>query len=152
VTKKNKDRGRDKVNRLNKEKMKAVEKLVKYWIDLAKHDFKTMEGLFRLKRYPDALFYGHMVLEKILKAIVVKNKKKHPQPTHNLLVLLEEASISLTKAEKEFLAEVNKFNIRARYPDYKLSFYKIANLKYTRKRLERIKLLCKKLWQEIKKS
>lgn len=27
----------------------------------------------------------------------------------------------------DFLAEVNRFNVRARYPDYKFRFYKIAN-------------------------
>jgi len=109
-----------------------------------------MMGLFNLKRYSDTLFYGHLVLEKILKALIVQNKKKHPQPTHNLLVLLKEAGIDLEKEEVEFLAEVNKFNIRTRYPDYKLSFYKIATLKYTRPRLEKIKLLYKKLCQKIK--
>ena len=130
--------------------MKNIKELVKYWVQTTKHDFKTMMGLFNLKRYSDTLFYGHLVLEKILKALIVQNKKKHPQPTHNLLVLLKEAGIDLEKEEVEFLAEVNKFNIRTRYPDYKLSFYKIATLKYTRPRLEKIKLLYKKLCQKIK--
>ena len=132
--------------------MRNIKKLVKYWTDTAKHDFKTMNGLFNIKKYSDSLFYGHMVLEKILKALIVQNKKRHPQPTHNLLVLLKEAGIDLEKEEVEFLAEANKFNIKARYPDYKMSFYKIATLRYTKPRLEKIKLLYKKLCQKIKKD
>jgi len=132
--------------------MRDADSLIKYWLNTAKHDFETMLGLFKLKRYPDCLFYGHMVLEKVLKAVVVQKKKKHSPPVHNLLVLLREAGINLEKEKAEFLAEVNKFNIRARYPDYKLSFYKMCNRKYTEERLEKIKLIYKELCQKIKKN
>lgn len=56
-------------------------------METARHDFETMLGLFRIKRYSDSLFYGHIVLEKILKAFVVKETKKDAPRTHNLLVL-----------------------------------------------------------------
>lgn len=132
--------------------MDDIKGVVKYWLNTAEHDYQTMRGLFQIKRYPDSLFYGHLVLEKILKALVVQNKKKHPTPTHNLLVLLNETGIELEREEVEFLAEVNKFNIRARYPDYKLSFYKVCTLRYTKLRLEKINSLYKKLCQCIKKT
>lgn len=65
-----------------------IEKLKDYWLKTAKHDYETMMSLFRSKRYPDSLFYGHLVLEKVIKALVVKKTKGHPPPTHNLLVLI----------------------------------------------------------------
>ncbi|MCM8774708.1 MAG: HEPN domain-containing protein [Candidatus Omnitrophica bacterium] len=130
--------------------MKEIKELIKYWVKTSRQDYGKIIGLFNLKRYPDCLFYGHMVLEKILKALVVQNKNKHPEPIHNLLVLLEETGIKLEKEEIEFLAEVNKFNIRARYPDYKLSFYKLCTYKYTKPRLEKIKSIYKKLCQMLK--
>ena len=34
---------------------KAVKGRVKYWQETAGHDFETMLGLFRIKRYPDSL-------------------------------------------------------------------------------------------------
>lgn len=130
--------------------MEKTEELIKYWLKTAGHDYATMLGLFRLKRYSDCLFYGHMVLEKVLKAWVVRNTRKHPKPIHNLLVLLQDTGLSLTKEEMEFFSEVNKFNIKSRYPDYKLSFYKICTLKYTNTKMEKIKLLYKKLCQALK--
>ncbi|MCD5385013.1 MAG: HEPN domain-containing protein, partial [Candidatus Pacebacteria bacterium] len=107
-------------------------------------------GLFKLKRYSDSLFYGHIVLEKTLKALVVQNKKSHPKPIHNLLVLTQEADINLKKEDLEFLAEVNKFNIRARYPDYKFVFHKLCILDYTEIKLKKIKSIYKKLCQMLK--
>lgn len=132
--------------------MKNLKKLVEYWLNIANRDFKTMVGLFKLKRYPESLFYGHMVLEKILKALVAQNKRKHASPTHNLLVLLTEAEINLSKEKMEFLAEVSKLNIRTRYPDYKLYFYKVCNRRYTEERLKKIKEIYKELCQRIKKN
>ncbi|MBU4478761.1 MAG: HEPN domain-containing protein [Candidatus Omnitrophica bacterium] len=44
--------------------MKKTDERVIYWLKIAEHDYETMLGLFKLKRYADSLFYGHMVLEK----------------------------------------------------------------------------------------
>src|SRR3989344_806475 len=132
--------------------MKDKNKLIKYWIKTAEHDYDTMLSLFKSKRYSDCLFYGHIVLEKILKALVAQNKGSHPKPIHNLLVLIEDTGIELAKEDLEFLSEVNKFNIRARYPDYKLLFYKICTLDYTAPRLEKIKLMYKKLCNALEIS
>lgn len=129
---------------------KDIGQLIKYWENTASHDYKTMLSLFKTKRYSDSLFYGHLVLEKILKALVVKRTGSHPKPIHNLLVLFTDASISLENNEVAFLAEVNKFNIKARYPDYKLSFYKLCTLNYVSQRLEGIKLLYRKLCHILK--
>ena len=130
--------------------MQNSQKLIDYWFKTAQHDYDTMLILFSSHRYSDTLFYGHLVLEKILKALVAKNTNEHPKPTHNLLVLLEDSGVQLSLEEREFLTEANKFNIKARYPDYKLSFYKICNLAYTRQRLEKIKLIFNKLCQLLK--
>lgn len=41
-----------------------VQEIIKYWQTTAKRDYKTMQGLFKIKRYPESLFFGHIVLEK----------------------------------------------------------------------------------------
>lgn len=131
--------------------MRDKNKLIKYWLETARHDYDTMSSLFKSKRYSDSLFYGHLVLEKVLKALVVKRTGKHPKPIHNLLVLLQDSNIILEKEENEFLAEANKFNIRARYPDYKLGFYKLCTFTYTKPRVERIKSVYRRLCRILKK-
>jgi len=39
-----------------------------YWYKTAAHDIKVMRSLFNNGHYSDALFYGQLVLEKLLKA------------------------------------------------------------------------------------
>lgn len=77
------------------------------------------------------MFYGHIVLEKILKAIVVKETKKQAPYTHNLVFLKELANLELDEKEIDLLDRVNQFNMRARYPDAKFEFYKKCNKKFT---------------------
>lgn len=129
--------------------MKQINNLIKYWQKTAEHDQETMMSLFKSKRYSDSLFYGHLVLEKILKALVIKKTKDHAKPIHNLVVLSQDANLILDKADLEFLAEMNKFNIRARYPDYKLSFYKLCTWHYTEPKIKKVNAMYKKLCQKL---
>lgn len=125
--------------------------LVDYWIKTATHDAETMASLFNSKRYSDCLFFGHITLEKILKALVVKETDEQAPFTHDLLVLYKKLkTTSLTTTEINLLDEVNRFNIRARYPDYKLQFYKQCTIAYTKPYYKKIKQLYKKLCQKIK--
>ncbi|MBI3671464.1 HEPN domain-containing protein [Candidatus Azambacteria bacterium] len=85
---------------------KEVRKLTKYWLESSKHDYDTMISLFESKRFSDALFYGHIVLEKILKALIIKNTKEYSKPTHNLLVLTQDSKVDFNKDDLKFLAEI----------------------------------------------
>ncbi len=132
-----------------------IKKVVEYWCKTAEHDYETMLGLFRIKRYPDCLFFGHIVLEKILKAYVVKNTKKEAPKTHNLILLAELAGLNLSEEEKDLLDLTNSFNIKCRYPDFKLSFYKYYNNRERAiEKLNQIKklykILCQNLGQKMK--
>ena len=40
-----------------------LQKMIDYWYKTAAHDYETMNGLFRIKRYSDSLFYGHVVID-----------------------------------------------------------------------------------------
>ncbi len=63
---------------------------------------------------------GHLVLEKILKALFVQNSADLlPPKTHNLVKLAEHSKIPLTDEQKFFLDEVNDFNIEVRYPQFR---------------------------------
>ena len=127
-----------------------IAKNIQYWLKTSEHDYETMQGLFKIKRYADSLFYGHIVLEKILKAQAVKTMRQEAPRTHNLAVLARTSGIDFTKEDLEFLATVNRFNMRARYPDIKLNFYKLSTAKYTKDKLNKIKKFYQTLCQNLK--
>jgi hypothetical protein len=49
-----------------------TEKLIQYWIDSSDDDFETMVSMYNSKRFSWALFIGHLMIEKLLKAYFVK--------------------------------------------------------------------------------
>jgi HEPN domain-containing protein len=97
------------------------------------------EDLYAARRYLESLFFGHLALEKLLKAKIVKAAKKDPLYSHDLVILARYAKIRLASDDLYFLARVNVYNIRARYQDYKKSLFKQADKKFTRSELTGIK-------------
>lgn len=113
--------------------MNNEQEIIKYWANASKQDFETAEILYENKKYYHALFFCHLSIEKILKAIIVKSTKKAPPLVHDLIRLAEKTDIKLTEKLQDELAEISTFNIKARYDDYKLSFYKKADKKFALK-------------------
>ncbi|MBU4331827.1 HEPN domain-containing protein [Patescibacteria group bacterium] len=133
-------------------KKENVKKVIGYWQKTAKRDYDTMLGLFKIKRYPESLFYGHIVLEKILKALVVKHTEKEAPYIHDLLRLREISETDLSEEQIDLLDTVNDFNIRARYPERKLQFYKKCDREYVKDYLDKIIKLYKELCQKLKQK
>jgi len=119
------------------------EKLMNYWIDSAQYDYKAMNDLYKNKNFHWALFMGHLVIEKLLKAYYVKTKDKEPPFIHNLSRIAEKAELPLTEAQLDILDTITTFNIRARYDDYKLLFYKKCTPEFTKFWIEKIEDLIK---------
>ena len=109
-----------------------VKEIVTYWQKTSGKDYDTMLYLFKGERYSDALFYGHIVLEKILKGLVVAQIKEQAPKIHDLVRLQEIAEVKLSEGQTDLLDQINDFNIRARYPEYKLEFYKKFDKTYTK--------------------
>ena len=101
-----------------------VTKTIKYWLDSAVYDLDTGRSLLETKRFPYALFFAHLSLEKILKAIVVKSTKEHAPFTHSLTFLASKSKIDIPESIVDKLAEYTEFHIETRYPDEKKDFYK----------------------------
>lgn len=51
-----------------------IAKIIQHWNQSSDNDFETMIHLYESGDYTWALFIGHIVLEKLLKASVVKQK------------------------------------------------------------------------------
>ena len=112
--------------------------IIEYWRESADRDYKTMQNLVASNDYHWALFMGHLVLEKILKALYVKRKKEQAVFSHDLLRLTNNIDLSLTNEKEDWLDTITSFNINARYDNYKQHFYKICTKEYTEKWINRI--------------
>jgi HEPN domain-containing protein len=64
-----------------------IEKTYNHWIDTSDKDYITMINLYNSKDYHWSLFIGHIVLERLLKAAVVRNTSNHAPFTHDLTKL-----------------------------------------------------------------
>ena len=83
---------------------------------MAEEDISVARQLFKAKKYAYALFFCHLAIEKMLKAVVVKKTQDHASWTHNLPFLAGRANLALDKSDMEFLAEMTRWNLEARYP------------------------------------
>jgi HEPN domain-containing protein len=110
-----------------------------YWIKEAEEALTVAEHLLEKRDYSYALFFGHLAIEKMLKALYVENKKEHSPPTHNLQRLAREAGLSVNKERNQRLLLITSFNIEARYPDIKRSFRKKCTEEFTLEQMQVIR-------------
>ncbi len=120
--------------------MLTLKEHIQYWVESAENDLSVADVLFNSGKYDWCLFIGHLVIEKILKALFVqKNNELTPPKIHNLLKLVQLSDIKLNKEQQLFLEIVNNFNIEGRYPEIKNEFYKTANKEFTNIHYSKIK-------------
>jgi len=113
--------------------------IIDFWASEAEESLHVADHLFEKKDYSYALFFGHLAVEKILKAVFVKNKNEAVPRSHNLLRLAKEANIEITEEQKHTLIRITAFNLETRYPDYKKEFRKKCTLQFTASELKKIK-------------
>jgi len=124
------------------------DKLIRFWSDSSDEDFDTMITMYESKKFQWALFVGHLMIEKLLKALYVKINNDYPPFIHNLLRLAEKCDLKLTYDQRLFLVTVTAFNINARYDDYTMSFQQKCTSEFTAVWIENLKI--NRLW--IKKQ
>lgn len=122
---------------------------IDYWLAGSKDDLDTAEKLFAAKKYHHCLFFVHLSLEKILKAIFVYKKQGPPPPIHDLARLAWKSGLEPSQSLNLELIEISTFNVAARYDDYKFKFYKKATLEYATKWLKIGKKLSELFRKEI---
>lgn len=115
----------------------------KLWQNESKEAQLAANGLFKDKQYHFSLFFCHLALEKAIKAYYLLVKQEFPPPVHDLLYLLSKAGSHTSQEDLLQYSEINTYNIRARYDDYKRSFYRKATSKYCREWLEKTQKLLK---------
>lgn len=91
-----------------------VDKVLAHWLRTSEEDFNTMEHLLQSRDYHWALFMGHIVVEKLLKACVVKNTGGHAPFTHDLSRLAKISQIEFTSEHLDWMDTITRFNMNAR--------------------------------------
>ncbi len=118
-----------------------IEKITIYWISRSDADFETMSNLIKSRDFHWALFIGHLVIERLLKAIVVKTTGKHAPFTHDLRRLAKLSELTFDEEHIKWLDTISTFNLSARYDDYKQDFYKKCTYDFTATWAANIKIL-----------
>ncbi len=112
--------------------------IVDYWVTEADESLNVAQHLFEKEDFSYSLFFGHLAVEKIIKALIVKSNLEVPR-SHNLLRLAKEAQIEISEQNKASLIRITAFNLESRYPDYKKEFRKKCTQQFTQMELEKIK-------------
>lgn len=115
------------------------EKVKAFWLVESEEALRVAEHLMEKADYSYALFFGHLAIEKILKALHAAKLQKHAPPIHNLVRLAKALPIGLDEARLEALITISAFNIEARYPDLKRSFREKCTVEYTETQMMMIK-------------
>jgi HEPN domain-containing protein len=94
-----------------------VDQVKAYWESEALEALRVAGHLVEKEDFSYALFFGHLAVEKILKAVYTMMRKEHPPPTHNLVRVAKSAGLVLDQARIQALVTITGFNVEARYPD-----------------------------------
>lgn len=95
-----------------------IEKQIDYWFDSAFDDLESAKVLIANNPYLQGLFFCHLVIEKAIKANVVKRTSEIAPRSHNLLYLSEIAGLAYAEEDEIFLGILMKYQLQGRYPDY----------------------------------
>lgn len=118
---------------------------IDYWKTAAEKDWEVVQNLFDKANYPHALFFAHLVLEKLLKAHFVKdNPSDYPPRIHNLLRLASQTQLAFSAADLLFLDKMNDYQMEGRYPDYQFLIFKICDRQHTETLLVEVEKI--RLW------
>ena len=121
--------------------------IIEFWMAEANEAQTVARHLFEKQDYSYSLFFGHLAIEKFLKALFVQRSTGEDIPrTHNLLRLAKEARLEISEERQRDLVRITAFNLEARYPDYKMQFRKQCTRQFTEMELSRIN----EVWQWLK--
>jgi len=104
---------------------------VDYWLQGATESLKDMRSAKKSKRRTNAMFCGHLAVEKMLKALcAVRNVPIERE--HKLLILAKDSGYitQLSPSEQQELLTITSFNLEARYDDYKRRFHAMCTPQY----------------------
>lgn len=127
-------------------------KLLKYWTESQELDWKMHKSLLKSKHYGPSLFYLHLSMEKLIKAIIVRDTRDQAPFNHNLVFLVGRTKLKLSEETINDLVKISEFNMNARYPKDIRAFYKTATRGFATEWQKRAEVIRKRLLQNLKNS
>ena len=97
--------------------MVDVKKQIEYWRQGSTEDWDVAIRLVKGGKSRHGLFFAHLALEKVLKALVCHHTRDIPPRIHNLIRLSELAGLKPDDRQADVLADMNQFNLEGRYPE-----------------------------------
>jgi HEPN domain-containing protein len=119
---------------------------------MADRDWKSVLALQASRQFVHALFFSHLVTEKLLKAHwLADNEEVNPPKTHDLEYLYNQTNLTMDPEQVDLLRIMNSWNIEGRYQDYKDKFYKNTTAAYVDNKLKQVDGLRQWLQYELQK-
>lgn len=128
--------------------MNIVKEQIKFFKNSAERDWHTALILFKNKHYDSCLFFCHLAIEKLFKAIIADKTQKLAPFIHDLYTLAKLTNLNLDKEREGTLKVITTFNIAGRYSDAKYDFYKKCTFIFTKNNLKK----CKEIFLWLKKE
>lgn len=92
-----------------------IERHIEIWRDGSIRALGCAETLLQNEYIEEGLFWTHLIIEKALKAHVVKSTGAQPPYIHNLIRLAETAELDLSDTQKRLCVELLECHITGRY-------------------------------------
>lgn len=115
-----------------------TERVMTYWLTEADEALQVAEHLVDKGDYSYALFFGHLAVEKTLKALYTYRHQEHAPLIHNLLRLARLSGLHPNDTQTEALLTITAVNIEARYPDLRRTFRAKCTADFTRRQMTSI--------------
>ena len=91
--------------------------VIAHWQNGARAEVASAKLLRDGGQYPGALFHCHLAVEKALKAAYMRDRRKEPPLTHDLLQIAAQLPRPWASADKQLLADLTGYATAARYDD-----------------------------------
>ena len=105
---------------------------IAYWMNAADQNWQEVGTMFTAGTYVPCLFWAHLTIEKLAKALWVQdNVGATPPFTHNIARLLVDTTLVLTPAQATFAQQLNTFQLEGRYESYTASLRQQATQAFT---------------------
>ena len=105
---------------------------IAYWKETAESNWLAAQDLFQTRKHLECLFLAHLTIEKLSKAHWVKdNAGDHPPRIHNILRLWSATQLAPSANQENAAADLNRFQLEGRYPDYQRAIAAQATESYT---------------------
>ena len=85
------------------------QKQIEYWRSSAEDNLETAVLLIESGKTVEGLFFSHLTIEKLLKALFVKKTGELAPKSHKLHFLAEKCSIELSEKQKDFFGVLMQY-------------------------------------------